>query len=320
MVENNTPRTSVPKRVRYEVLRRDNHTCRYCGASAPDVKLTVDHVTPVVLGGTHEPNNLVAACQDCNAGKSSTSPGDKLVDDVKQDALRWSKAFDAILAERFAAIRDESVQVKALEKAFRAHWDDWTIGGKPVPLPSNYGQSLLQILKAGITQDIFEHFIDVAMNAKGVKVDDVFRYFCGCCYRLLKDAADATVGQEQPVKQERKYNCEICQDGDPHDLHGCYGKEASLDHALRVLFDLALDATDKSEEWPKEDRDEAAYHLGSAVIGDDGTVHGFACFSPGVEEKMRKVDEACRLLFTKAGPTYSEFMALVCEEWGTVNG
>ena len=64
---------AVTKRVRFEVLRRDNHTCRYCGASAPDTTLTVDHVTPVALGGSHDPSNLVAACKDCNAGKASTS-------------------------------------------------------------------------------------------------------------------------------------------------------------------------------------------------------------------------------------------------------
>jgi 5-methylcytosine-specific restriction endonuclease McrA len=38
---------AVSKRTRYEVLRRDNHACRYCGGIAPDVILTVDHVTPV---------------------------------------------------------------------------------------------------------------------------------------------------------------------------------------------------------------------------------------------------------------------------------
>ena len=40
---------AVSKRLRYEILRRDNHTCRYCGESAPDVKLTIDHVVPVSL-------------------------------------------------------------------------------------------------------------------------------------------------------------------------------------------------------------------------------------------------------------------------------
>lgn len=66
---------AVSKRLRYEVLRRDSHTCRYCGASAPDVLLRVDHVTPVALGGTDTPENLVTACDPCNSGKSSTIEG-----------------------------------------------------------------------------------------------------------------------------------------------------------------------------------------------------------------------------------------------------
>ena len=56
----------LTKRIRFEILKRDNHTCRYCGASAPEATLTVDHVLPLALGGTDQPNNLVAACKDCN--------------------------------------------------------------------------------------------------------------------------------------------------------------------------------------------------------------------------------------------------------------
>lgn len=85
---------SVSKRLRFEVLRRDNHTCRYCGVAAPDVKLTVDHVIPVALGGLDDPSNLVAACGPCNSGKTSSSPDAPIVADVEQDALRWSKAMD----------------------------------------------------------------------------------------------------------------------------------------------------------------------------------------------------------------------------------
>lgn len=36
---------AVSKRLRYEILRRDNHTCRYCGGAAPDVVLTEDAIT-----------------------------------------------------------------------------------------------------------------------------------------------------------------------------------------------------------------------------------------------------------------------------------
>src|SRR5690242_4103490 len=82
----------VTKRTRYEVLKRDNHTCRYCGATAPDAILTIDHVTPVALGGTDDPSNLVTACRDCNYGKGSTAPDAKTVSDVKAIDLAWADA------------------------------------------------------------------------------------------------------------------------------------------------------------------------------------------------------------------------------------
>lgn len=39
---------AVSKRTRFEVLRRDDFTCRYCRSK--DSELHVDHVTPVSLG------------------------------------------------------------------------------------------------------------------------------------------------------------------------------------------------------------------------------------------------------------------------------
>jgi hypothetical protein len=55
--------------LRFKVLSRDNYTCRYCGAKAPDVKLHVDHVIPKALGGRDRLDNLVTACEACNLGK-----------------------------------------------------------------------------------------------------------------------------------------------------------------------------------------------------------------------------------------------------------
>ena len=33
---------AVSKRTRFEVLKRDNHTCQYCGAKAPNATLHVE--------------------------------------------------------------------------------------------------------------------------------------------------------------------------------------------------------------------------------------------------------------------------------------
>lgn len=79
---------AVSQRLRYEILRRDNHACRYCGATAPDVKLNVDHVIPTSLGGSDKPDNLVTACADCNGGKTSSMPNAATVEDVNQETFR----------------------------------------------------------------------------------------------------------------------------------------------------------------------------------------------------------------------------------------
>lgn len=62
-------RKQLSRRLRFEVLARDHFTCRYCGRSAPNVPLEVDHILPVAEGGTSTRDNLLTACHDCNSGK-----------------------------------------------------------------------------------------------------------------------------------------------------------------------------------------------------------------------------------------------------------
>lgn len=63
------PRRGVPPAMRFKVLARDKFRCVYCGRTANEVRLEVDHVKPVSKGGATVPANLVTACADCNVGK-----------------------------------------------------------------------------------------------------------------------------------------------------------------------------------------------------------------------------------------------------------
>lgn len=165
---------AVTKRTRFEVLRRDNHTCRYCGASAPDAVITVDHVTPVALGGTDDPSNLVAACRDCNSGKASTSPTDGLVADVAQDAVRWSAAI-ARAAEESRAERTRNAEV---HETFRSTWASW--GDKDFEyLPSDYRHSIDGWIDSGLPVEDLIDSLGIAMSNRGVRFSDVFRYMAG---------------------------------------------------------------------------------------------------------------------------------------------
>lgn len=61
-------RAYIPAHVRRFVLERDGHACRYCGVGG---KLVLEHLHPLILAGTDEPDNLVAACQSCNNKKGA---------------------------------------------------------------------------------------------------------------------------------------------------------------------------------------------------------------------------------------------------------
>jgi hypothetical protein len=63
-------RKAIAKSLRFEVFKRDNFTCQYCGYSAPGVVLQIDHIKPVSKGGSNELLNLITSCANCNAGKS----------------------------------------------------------------------------------------------------------------------------------------------------------------------------------------------------------------------------------------------------------
>jgi hypothetical protein len=173
----------VSKRLRFEILRRDNHACRYCGGSAPDVVLTVDHVIPVALGGNDEPANLVAACKDCNGGKSSVPADASIVDDVAADALRWARAMDIVAQGRDV----ERLEAKMRYRAFMCRWERWTnsYDGSYVDIPDNFTASIDQFLRAGLELDDLLELVDVAMSAR---TRETWRYFCGCCWRRIKQS------------------------------------------------------------------------------------------------------------------------------------
>lgn len=189
---------TVSKRVRFEVLRRDGYTCRYCRSK--DNPLTIDHVMPVALGGSDDPSNLVAACKDCNSGKSSAAPDAALVADVSDDSIRWAAAMKRA-AEIAAAKRASDA---ATLTHFKEHiWETWTYTyqGKKrtVELPSDWEHAILRQLDAGLSMDDLAAAVDTTMRARWVNSDE-FRYFMGVCKRVLAErisAAHAILSAEE---------------------------------------------------------------------------------------------------------------------------
>lgn len=152
---------ALSKRSRFEVLRRDNFTCRYCHETT--TPLTIDHVLPVALGGTDEPTNLVTACRDCNAGKSSTAPDSVLVADVDADALRWSRARSVAIAR----LAGERADAEAARRPFVEAWLRWDVSGGF--LPADWKSRIDSWLAEGILPD---QLLDAYFDGQAVGYED----------------------------------------------------------------------------------------------------------------------------------------------------
>lgn len=170
---------AVSRRLRFEILRRDGHACRYCGAKAPDATLTVDHVIPVALGGGDEPNNLVTACTDCNSGKSSM-PGDApIVEDVDATAMLFARALEQAAAIRASQIAVIEERIEQFDEA----WRSWTYGDPPqhVARDNDWERSVETFIAQGLDLSDLERFIRSAMRGQAPN-DKKWKSFCAKCW------------------------------------------------------------------------------------------------------------------------------------------
>lgn len=178
---------ALSRRLRFEILKRDGYACRYCGATAPDVVLQVDHVLPTTLGGGDEPNNLVTACADCNSGKASTHPDSAVVEDVDAAAILFAKAAEKAAERRRAQLEGlDATLVEFDEQWMGYHTNPYVGQPAQIPRPNDWAQSVSRFLEQGLTLPELKHFTAVAMNSKADS-GQVFRYFCGCCWREISE-------------------------------------------------------------------------------------------------------------------------------------
>lgn len=179
---------AVSKRLRFEVLRRDEHTCQYCGATARDSALHVDHLVPVSLGGSDDPGNLVAACKDCNVGKSSVPADAPIVKQVSEQAAAYALALTDKMTRIRGRLQDEQEFIDQFDDA----WGKWklTQSQKSVPLPPDYKVTLRQWCHMGVPEELVSYAVEVAMERTNVAASNTFKYMCGVVWRQL-DSADA---------------------------------------------------------------------------------------------------------------------------------
>jgi hypothetical protein len=81
--ESEKNRVAINRKLRYQILHRDNSRCQKCGVSATEgAKLHIDHKIPVDWGGITVEENLWTLCEDCNLGKKN------LFGDLEDDVMK----------------------------------------------------------------------------------------------------------------------------------------------------------------------------------------------------------------------------------------
>lgn len=174
---------AVSKRTRYEVLRRDDFTCRYCRSK--DGELTVDHVTPVSLGGTDKPDNLVAACRDCNAGKASSGPDGATLDHLDEQRIAYEKARAVIIAR-------ETKKAKAKRKVYKQVSEAWGASApRYADMAPDWRVAVMTWMGRGLSAEQIVEAVEIACSKTHLPSGAVYPYACKIAWNWISDLEDS---------------------------------------------------------------------------------------------------------------------------------
>lgn len=187
---------AVSKKTRFEVFNRDEFRCQYCGQTPPSVVLEVDHVHAKSRGGSDDIDNLLTSCFDCNRGKAA-NPLEAVPEALaakqarRREAMEQLAAFNELQAEERQRIDEQIDDLGRYWFAYFKRKGAYVFG--PARRPS-----ILGFVKRLPYEEVKEA-IDIAMGRYlPFRGDDdrTFRYFCGICWRKIRER-DPSSGGEQ---------------------------------------------------------------------------------------------------------------------------
>lgn len=183
-------RKALSKRTRFEVFKRDEFTCQYCGGKPPNVVLVIDHIMPVASGGSNAQTNLITSCDSCNSGKSDV-PLEKKPRALKETLAKMAEAREQFEEyNRYIAEADERIARDAY--ALGVYWcdiqHDPSEQGKWVA--SHARQVSIKNFLKQLPRQMIADAMDIAISR--VKIwgghdDKAWRYFCGVCWTKIRN-------------------------------------------------------------------------------------------------------------------------------------
>jgi hypothetical protein len=176
----------IGKKKRFEIFKRDSFQCQYCGASAPEVILEIDHIKPVSKGGKNDIVNLITSCFDCNRGKgnrelSDNSVARKSIDEIRRQKERLEQS-KMIVQWKEESLKVEDYQLEKIRDILDNTQDGYIV--------SEIGEKTIRrCLKRFTFQEVYEaaeisssyyHTVHEAVTKLG-----------GICYNRRKQCEDS---------------------------------------------------------------------------------------------------------------------------------
>lgn len=172
-------RKNISNKTRFEIFKRDNFICQYCGSHPPQSILHIDHIHPIKHGGDNSQDNLITACNVCNSGKSA-----ELLSNIPKSLKE--KAIDT--NEREAQIKGYSDIMQS--KRDRIYEQAWLIaaeldGAYATTIPKNFLTSIKRFIESIGFDEVLEAAEIASYKNCRTKVD-TFKYFCGICHNKAR--------------------------------------------------------------------------------------------------------------------------------------
>lgn len=172
-------RKALSKKTRFQVFKRDEFRCCYCGQCPPNVVLEIDHIIAVANGGTNQIDNLITSCFDCNRGKGAESleiAPPTLTEKIalQQEKMDQIKALDRLLKQQR---KRDSQQVDEINRVFQMAYPE---------------RQLSDSFRLSVSEFINELGVDQCVSAmhkacaKTRGPTDATKYFCGICWNVIR--------------------------------------------------------------------------------------------------------------------------------------
>lgn len=201
-------RAPISNKMRFDVFKRDNFICKYCGKGTKDgIVLNVDHIIPVSKGGKNESENLITSCFECNSGKKATLLESKTINDTKEviiglkEKLNKQKEIEKQLKEYYKLsnkLKFNNPTAAFIRQTLRNELN--------IEFSNRIMADFLK-LYAKVTLDEFLDAISIVKSKTNLFGPDVvYKYLCGVLHNKYKERTDPFYREQLEIKRYFLYH------------------------------------------------------------------------------------------------------------------